>query len=70
MLINKLMRLIGRLDRYLRPQEDESGMYRKESYRYSKAHTKGRLKYVQTITTGPAKYAGQKTSKTLIHTKN
>jgi hypothetical protein len=70
MLINKLMRLIGRLDRYLRLQEDESGMFRKEPYRYSKAHTKGRLKYVQTITTGPAKYAGQKTSKTLIHTKN
>lgn len=45
-------------------------MFRKEPYRYSKAHTKGRLKYVQTITTGPAKYAGQKTTKTIIHTKN
>nr|DAE35086.1 MAG TPA: hypothetical protein [Caudoviricetes sp.] len=70
MLINKLMRLIGRLDRYLRLQEDESSMFRKEPYRYSNAHTKGRLKYVQTITTGPAKYAGQKTTKTIIHTKN
>lgn len=55
MLINKLMRLIGRLDRYLRLQEDESSRSRKEPHRYSKAHTKGRLKYVQTITTGPAK---------------
>lgn len=70
MLINKLMRLIGRLDRYLRLQEYESSMSRKEPHRYSKAHTKGRLKYVQTITTGPAKYAGQKTTKTIIHTKN
>jgi hypothetical protein len=53
-----------------RLQEDESSMFRKEPYRYSKAHTKGRLKYVQTITTGPAKYAGQKTTNTIIHTKN
>lgn len=69
MLINKLMGLLG-LDHYLRLQEDKSRMFRKEPYRYSKAHTKGRLKYVQTITTGPAKYAGQKTTKTIIHTKN
>lgn len=69
MLINKLMDLLG-LDHSPRLQEDESSMFRKEPYRYSKAHTKGRLKYVQTITTGPAKYAGQKTTKTIIHTKN
>lgn len=69
MLINKLMGLLG-LDYYLRPQEYRSRMFRKKPRRYCKAHTKGRLKYVQTITTGPAKYAGQKTTKTIIHTKN
>lgn len=52
MLINKLKGLLG-LNHHLRLQEDESRMFRKEPYRYSKAHTKGRLKYVQTITTGP-----------------
>lgn len=45
-------------------------MFRKEPRRYCKARKKGRLKYVQTITTGPAKYAGQKTTKTIIHTNN
>lgn len=69
MLIKKLMGLLG-LDNYLRLQEAKSRMFRKEPRRYCKARTKGRLKYVQTITTGPAKYAGQKTTKTIIHTNN
>lgn len=69
MLIKKLMGLLG-LNDYLKPQESESRMFRKEPHRYCKARTKGRLKYVQTIITGPARYAGQKTTKTIIHTNN
>lgn len=69
MLIKKLMGLLG-LEHCLRQQEYRSRMFRKEPRRYYKARTKGRLKYVQTITTGPAKYAGQKTTKTIIHTNN
>lgn len=69
MLLNKLKSLLG-LDHYLRLQEDKSRMFRKEPRRYCKARTKGRLKYVQTIITGPARYAGQKTTKTIIHTNN
>ena len=61
MLIKKLMGLLG-LEHCLRQQEYRSRMFRKEPRRYCKARTKGRLKYVQTITTGPAKYAGQKTT--------
>lgn len=69
MLIKKLRGLLG-LDYCLRQQEYRSRMFRKKPRRYCKARTKGRLKYVQTITTGPAKYAGQKTTKTIIHTNN
>lgn len=69
MLIKKLMGLLG-LNEYLKQQESKSRMFRKESNRYGKARTKGRLKYVQTIITGPARYAGQKTTKTIIHTNN
>lgn len=69
MLIKKLMGLLG-LNDYLKLQESKSRMFRKEPHRYCKARTKGRLKYVQTIITGPARYAGQKTTKTIIHTNN
>lgn len=69
MLIKKLKGLLG-LEHCLRQQEYRSRMFRKEPRRYCKARTKRRLKYVQTITTGPAKYAGQKTTKTIIHTNN
>lgn len=69
MLIKKLKGLLG-LEYCLRLQEYRSRMFRKKPRRYCKVRTKGRLKYVQTITTGPAKYAGQKTTNTIIHTKN
>lgn len=69
MLLKKLKSLLG-LNDYLRLQESKSRMFRKEPHRYCKARTKGRLKYVQTITTGPAKHAGQKTTKQIIHSNN